>query len=359
MLQRRLAAVRERMRTAQLDALLLGPGPDLRYLSGYEAHPSERLTALLVPLDAPPSLFIPALEAPRAADTSAELVAWTEHQEPLDLIAGRLRDLGARGVGVGDHLWSRFLLGLQERLPETAWRPASEATAPARLLKSPEEIDLMRRAGGAADAVWGDVAAMPLEGMTERAVALVLAERLEAYGLEGAAFAIVASGPHSASPHHSPGERRLRGGDWVVIDYGGPLDGYHSDITRTLHLGAPPDEERRAYEAVREAQQRGVAAVRPGATVGSIDQAARSCLEEQGLGEYFIHRTGHGLGLEVHEPPYILAGSSQELLEGMVFSVEPGVYLAGRFGIRIEDIVVVTGAGCERLNNAPRALVEM
>lgn len=357
----KIERVRERMRALGVDALILGPGPDLTYLSGYVAHLSERLTALHLPLDSPETLYVPALEAPaaRASGTGVQIVAWDEHQDPVRLVASALEQQSATHIGVGDQLWSRFLLRLQHTLPSARWSPASDVTAPVRLVKSSEEIDLLRRAGAAADRVWERVVQLPLTDLTERRVAVQIAELLEQEGLDGAAFNIVASGPHSASPHHTPGDRRLQSGDIVVMDYGGPLGGYHSDITRTLCIGRPTDDQRRVHAAVKEAQERGVRAVRPGAMASDVDSATRSCLEEVGLGDYFIHRTGHGLGLEVHEPPYIIAGNDERLREGMVFSVEPGAYIPGAFGIRIEDIVVVTVGGCERLNNASRELVAL
>ncbi len=356
MYEQRLKSVREQMSALGVGTLILGPGADLRYLSGYDAHESERLTALIVPHEGPPDLYVPALEAPRAASARAELRVWTEYQDPLDLVAEAVRASRSDTIVVGDHLWSRFLIGLQERLPGVNWRLAAEALAPVRVLKTSEEIELLRRAGAAADAVWHQVLRLDVEGMTERALAARIAALLEEQGLDGAAFTTVAGGPNSASPHHAPGSRVISRGDTVVVDYGGPLDGYHSDITRALHVGPPDAETQRVYEAVREAQQRGVEAVRPGAKAGDIYLATRSFLESEGLAQYFIHRTGHGLGLEVHEPPYILGGSAVELQEGMVFSVEPGVYIPGNFGVRVEDIVVVTQDGCERLNNAPREL---
>lgn len=357
--QGRVGRVRERMRSAGVDALVLGPGADFRYMAGYEAHLSERLTALVLPAEGEARIVVPRLEAPGAEASGLPLAVWEEHEQPLDLVAEAVRALGATRIGVGDHLWSRFLLGLQERLPDARWSAASAVLGPVRLIKTPEEIALLRRAGAAADRVWARVVELPLEGMTERAVAGRIAAMLEAEELEGMAFGIVGAGPNGASPHHTASARPLRRGDVVVLDYGGPLEGYHSDLTRTLCVGPADPEQRRVHAAVREAQERAVRAVRPGATAGEVDAAARTCLDVEGLGEFFVHRTGHGLGLELHEPPYILAGSAETLRQGMVFSVEPGAYLPGRFGVRIEDIVVVTEDGCERLNRASRDLAEV
>lgn len=353
----RLTRVREGMCDAGMDALLVGPGADYRYLTDYNMHTSERLTALVVFQDGGESIFTPRLEAPGAQGSGFPLVVWTEDQQPLDLVTAALRERGARTVGVGDHLWSRFLLGLQERLPDAQWRTASTVIAPVRCIKSPQEIDLLRTAGAAADVVWEHVIQLPLEGMTERALCNRIGDLLVEQGLDGVGFVNVGSGPNGASPHHNSGDRTLQHGDMVVMDFGGPLGGYHSDITRTFSIGVTGAEERRAYETVREAQEFGVRAVRPGVAAGEVDQSTRTHIEAGGFGERFIHRTGHGLGLELHEPPYIIADSVEPLREGMVFSVEPGVYIPGRFGVRIEDIVVVTPTGCERLNNASRELM--
>ncbi len=352
----RLVMVRERMRDAGMDALVLGPGADYRYLTGYGAHPSERLTALVVFQDAGATIFVPRLEAPGAENSGFPRIVWTEEQQPLDLIAAALREQDAHTIGVGDHLWSRFLLGLQERLPAARWRTASTVIAPVRCIKDSQEIDLLRKAGAKADAVWQQVTELPLEGMTERALCDQISALLVSQGLDGVGFVNVGAGPNGASPHHDSGNRPLQRGDMVVIDYGGPLGGYHSDITRTLCIGDAGEEERRVYEIVREAQEIGVRAVRPSAAAVEVDRLTRMHIEAAGLGEWFIHRTGHGLGLELHEPPYIIAESGELLREGMVFSIEPGVYIPGRFGVRIEDIVVVTPGGCERLNNAPHEL---
>lgn len=356
MLRERLAMVRERMRDAGMDSLVLGPGADYRYLAGYGGHVSERLTALVVFQDGGEIIFVPRLEAPGAEGSGFPLTVWTEEQQPLDLIASALREHDARTIGVGDHLWSRFLLGLQERLPAARWCTASTVIAPVRCIKNSQEIALLRKAGAKADAVWQQVTELPLEGMTERALCDEISTLLVAQGLDGVGFVNVGAGPNGASPHHDSGARTLQRGDMVVIDYGGPLDGYHSDITRTLCIGEAGEEERRIYEIVREAQEIGVQAVRPNVTAGEVDRRTRAHIDAAGLGDWFIHRTGHGLGLELHEPPYIIAESSELLQEGMVFSIEPGVYIPGRFGVRIEDIVVVTPGGCERLNNAPREL---
>jgi D-alanyl-D-alanine dipeptidase len=257
---------------------------------------------------------------------------------------------------VSESLWARDLLPLLERLPGMRLAMATPVLRPLRLLKDEAEIDLLRRAAHAADRVFERITSVGLEGRTEREVAGMLNDLLVDEGHDAPAFTIVASGPHGASPHHEPDRRRIARGDLVVLDFGGTIKGYYSDITRTLAVGEPDAERRAAYEAVRVAQESGVQAVQPGTMTGAVDRATRSALERAGYGPYFVHRTGHGLGLEVHEPPYLVSGDETVLQPGMVFSVEPGVYLPGRFGVRIEDIVVVTPDGVERLNTADRAL---
>ncbi|MEJ7655010.1 MAG: Xaa-Pro peptidase family protein [Chloroflexia bacterium] len=259
----RLTRVREGMAERGVDALVLGPGPDLLYVAGYAAHTSERLTALVAGLVGTPQLVLPQLEVEgaRLHASVLDLVAWSEHEDPATLVADRLRELrsdsdGPLTIAVGDHLWSVFLLRLQSAMPQVEWRPASEVVAPARLVKSGEEIALLRRAASAADRVWEQVSREPLEGLTERAVAARVANLLLAEGAEDVAFNIVASGPHSAAPHHSPGDRVLQKGDMLVLDYGGTLQGYHSDFTRTLSIGPASEEQRRVYAAVQEAQRR-------------------------------------------------------------------------------------------------------
>ncbi len=357
--RQRLDRVRQLMADRGVDALLIGPGADMYYLIGRRGRVSERLVALLLGRGGGETVYVPALEAPGFEGSGVQLVEWTDEQDPVELVAGAVRDLGAGTVGIGDQVWSRFLLELQRLLPSVEWTSASEILADSRVVKTPEELELMRRAAAGADAAWAQLVEIKLSGMTEREVAGRIARLLEDEGLEGASFAIVASGPNSASPHHESGDRPLQHGDMVVVDFGGPYQGYQSDITRVLHVGPVSDKEWGVYEAVKEAQQLAVSAVRPGATAASVDAAARSHLERTGLAEYFIHRTGHGLGLDVHEPPYIRGDNQEVLREGMVFSVEPGVYIPSSFGVRIEDIVAVTADGCERLNRASRDLAEV
>lgn len=358
---------RDRLRAAQaamdqrgIDYLLVSPSSDLVYLLGYPAHTSERLTALVVPRTAPPFIVVPTLEAPRLAERAAlvEIVAWEETTDPIGLLARRL-GAGAT-VGVSEQLWSGFLLRLIAALPSARFVNAAVVLRDLRVVKAPEELAALREAGRRTDAVWEEfVATTTLTGKTEREVGREIATLMERHGLGEPAFLICASGPASASPHHLTGERRMQAGDAVVFDFGGNVDGYKSDITRTVHVGEPDEEFRRVYALVDRARAAAFAAVRPGVPCASIDRAARAVIAEAGYGEYFIHRVGHGLGLDVHEEPYLVEGNQEALRPGMVFSDEPGVYLPGRFGVRIEDSVACTAAGGELLNNARRDLVVM
>lgn len=222
--------------------------------------------------------------------------------------------------------------------------------------KGPEEIDLLRQAGAAVDRVMTRLDGTRFSGKTERELSVEIAAMTVEEGHEASAFSIVASGPSGASPHHEPGDRMIAAGDTVVVDFGGRLQGYHSDITRTFFVGEPPLRVREVFGVVREAQEAGVAAAGPGVAAQEVDRAARRVIADAGFGRFYLHRTGHGIGLEEHEPPYIVEGNAEPLDPGMAFSVEPGIYLPGEFGIRIEDVVLATADGAERLNEAPRDL---
>ncbi|GIU96639.1 MAG: dipeptidase [Actinomycetota bacterium] len=341
-----------------LAAVLVGPSPDLAYLTGYEPMPLERPTLLVVRPDASPRLLVPALEAPAARSAplggDLELLAWRDGEDPYAAAARLVAPAGT--LAVDDRLWAAHLLGLQRALPAARFVPASGVLGGLRAVKDPEELDRLRRAAAAADATFEAICASGLAGRRELDVAAELAELLVANGHARAAFTIVAAGPNGASPHHEPTERTIRTGDAVVLDFGGALEGYHSDITRTVVVERAPEGFAAVYELVREAQEAAVAAVAPGVPIAEVDRAAREPIERAGFGERFLHRTGHGIGLEVHEPPYAVAGDPTVLAPGMTFSVEPGIYLDGRFGVRIEDIVAVTPDGVERLNRADRAL---
>jgi Xaa-Pro aminopeptidase len=356
----RLELVRDSVRAAGLDAVLLTPGPDLRYVTGYDAKQLERLTCLAVPAHGDPALFVPRLElsaaqASPAGSLGLDIVPWAETADPFRLVADLLGSVSA--VGVSDRMWALFVLAFRDALPGVRLALASRALRPLRIRKTPAEVAALREAGEAIDRVHARVPGWLRPGLTERQVGSVIAEAILAEGHASADFVIVGSGPNAASPHHELSGRVLTAGDAVVVDIGGTMpSGYCSDSTRTYAIGDPPAEFTAYYKVLYDAQEAACAAVRPGVTAESVDAAAREPITAAGYGEAFFHRTGHGIGLETHEDPYIVAGNREVLEPGMAFSVEPGIY-PGPHGARIEDIVVCTADGCERLNNTPRELV--
>ncbi|MFJ5516669.1 M24 family metallopeptidase [Streptomyces griseoluteus] len=344
---------------AGLGGLLVAPGPDLVWLTGYAPPVTERLTLLVLVPGRDPVLVVPALEAPdaeRAAGAPAlTLLKWTDGEDPHSLTAELLDPRG--GVGVSDNAWALHLLALQRALPDLGCRALTDALPMLRAVKDAAELELLAAAGAAADAAFEEIRKLPFAGRREDEVGRDLAGLLRRFGHSQVDFTIVGSGPNGANPHHEVGERVIQRGDMVVLDFGGLKDGYGSDTTRTVHVGEPTEEERRVHDVVRAAQEAGFRAVRPGATCQDVDRAARAVIEDAGYGPYFIHRTGHGIGVTTHEPPYMIEGEEQPLVPGMCFSVEPGIYLPGRFGVRIEDIVTVTDEGGRRLNNTTREMV--
>ena len=352
------------MELVGVDVLLLSLGADLPWLTGYTAMPLERLTMLVLPADGDATLVVPRLEAPRVEpqDDLFAVRPWDETEDPVAIVAGLAGSSSGRagGVAVSDRTWATFVLGLQAALPGATWSRASAVTSPLRAVKDPGEVDALQRAAEAADRVAAQLlaGAIALVGRTEADVSQDLGRRLVAEGHQRVNFAIVGSGPNSASPHHEPGPRVIGPGEAVVCDFGGTLDGYCSDITRTVYTGGgpPPDEFVAVYEVVQAAQSDGVAAAAAGTACEAVDGVARSRIAAAGYSEHFIHRTGHGIGLEEHEDPYLVSGNATLLEPGHAFSVEPGVYLPGRFGVRIEDVVVVGAGGPVPLNRADHAL---
>ena len=350
-------------RAAGLSALLLTPGADLRYVTGYDAQQLERLTCLAVPAEGsahPPFLLVPRLEFPAAQASPAgrlglEIVPWDETADPYALLARRLGHV--EQVGLSDQMWAMMVLRLRDALPGARQALASRALRGLRARKTPAEVAALREAGAAIDRVHDQVPGWLRAGRTEHEVAADIAAAIIAEGHVRVDFTIVGSGPNGASPHHEASDRVLAEGDAVVVDIGGTMaSGYCSDCTRTYAIGTPPPDFARYYQVLKDAQEAACAAVRPGVAAEAVDAAAREPIAAAGYGEYFVHRTGHGIGLEVHEHPYIVAGNAEPLEPGNAFSIEPGIY-PGPHGARIEDIVVCTEQGCERLNNATRELV--
>lgn len=344
---------------AGLAGVLVTPGADLVWLTGYRPTAiTERLTVLVLAPGAPPTLVVPALERPDAEAARGvhgmRVIDWADATDPYAAVVPLLQPDGT--YGISDSAWAHHLLGLQRTLPRTSYRSLSDGLPMMRAVKGPDELERLTAAGAAADAAYREILKVRFEGRRETEVAADLADLLRHFGHEQVDFTVVGSGPNGANPHHEAGDRVIQQGDAVVLDFGGLMFGYGSDTTRTVCVGEPSRQIRDVHEIVRRAQEAGVSAVRPGVACQDIDRAARAVIVDAGYGESFIHRTGHGIGVTTHEPPYMVEGETQQLVPGMCFSVEPGIYLAGQFGVRIEDIVTVTDSGVRRLNSTPHEL---
>jgi Xaa-Pro aminopeptidase len=355
----RLARVRTAMLEVGVDTLLLSLGADLPWMTGYEAMPLERLTMLVLPVDDHPTLVVPALEAPRV-DQDPDLFAlrpWTELESPTKIVAELVGK--RKNLAISDRCWATFMIDLQSLLPSATWRQASLVTSPIRAVKDAAEIEVLAAAGLAADRVaaqlhGGEIA---LIGRTEAAVSADISARLVAEGHDKVNFAIVAAGENASSPHHHPGPRVIKAGEVVLTDFGGTMNGYCSDITRCVYTGEPTAEFAELYDVLMASQAAGVAAGTVGTPCEGVDQASRRVIDDAGFGQYFIHRTGHGIGMEEHEDPYMVSGNRTELAAGHAYSVEPGIYIPNRFGARLEDIVVATVDGPRSLNFADHRLM--
>ncbi|MGX5772664.1 M24 family metallopeptidase [Microbacterium trichothecenolyticum] len=342
-----------------LDGLLVTPGPDLLWLTGYQPTAiTERLTLLVLRDDADPQLVVPILELPDAESAAGAgavtMRAWRDGTDPYAAAAPLLRAEGT--YAISDSAWAMHLLGLQNQLPESRYMSVTQRLPMLRAVKDTKELARMEAAGAAADATFGEIVEVPFAGRKETDVAADLARLLREFGHEQVDFTVVGSGPNGANPHHEAGDRTILPGDMVVLDFGGLMYGYGSDTSRTVCVGEPTSQMREVHEIVRAAQQTAFEAVRPGIACQEIDRVARRVITEAGYGDQFIHRTGHGIGLTTHEPPYMVEGEERPVVPGMCFSIEPGIYLAGRFGVRIEDIVTVTEDRGRRLNNTDRGL---
>jgi Xaa-Pro aminopeptidase len=356
---RRMERATAQTSAAGLTGLLVTPGPDLLYFTGYQPIAiTERITLLALQASRDPALIVPILERPDAESApgagALEVSDWIDGTDPYAATAKLLDPKGS--YAISDSAWAMHVLALQEALPESSYVSMTSTLPMLRAVKDAEELERLAAAGAAADATFEQIASVRFAGRRESEVAADLAGFLRENGHSEVDFTVVGSGPNGANPHHEMSERTIEEGDMVVLDFGGIKDGYGSDTTRTVHVGEPTEEEREVYETVRRAQQAGFEAVRPGIECQEIDRAARKVIADAGYGEYFIHRTGHGIGLTTHEPPYMIEGESRPLEPGMCFSIEPGVYLPGRFGVRIEDIVTVAEEGGQRFNNTSHDL---
>ena len=363
MFSQRLERVRSLMAEQQVDVLLLSVGADLPYFCGYEAMPLERLTMLVVPRDGDARLIVPRLEAPRVVERPEvfEMVPWGETENPIELVRSLV---GAASVAaIGDHTWAGFLVDLMQVLPSVEFRRASDLTSPLRSVKDAAEVESLRAAAAAADRVAVALRSGEIElvGRTEAEVSSDLGRRLLEEGHQRVNFAIVAAGENAASPHHEAGERVIAPGEIVLCDFGGTMAdangvGYCSDITRCVHLGEPPSDLVDAYDVLFEAQAAQVTAAVVGQPCQEVDRVGRTMIAEAGFGDNFIHRTGHGIGTEAHEDPYIVEGNTLELCAGHAFSIEPGIYLPGKWGLRLEDIVVAADDGPDNLTTTDHRL---
>src|ERR1700712_5602887 len=348
-------------RQAGLAGLIITPGYDLRYLVGSRAQTFERLTALVLPGGGAPPGVVPRMELASLRESAVTELGlsvrdWVDGDDPYRLVADALG--GVRpATAVTDSMPALHLLPLADVLGVVPVL-ATDVLRRLRMVKDAAEIDALRSAGAAIDRVHARVPGFLVPGRTEADVAADIAEAIVAEGHSEVAFIIVGSGPNGADPHHECSDRELRGGDIVVVDIGGPCEpGYNSDSTRTYSLGEPSPEVSQRYSVLQRAQRSAVSAVRPGITAEEVDAVARGVLAAEGLAEVFVHRTGHGIGLSVHEEPYIVAGNDMPLEEGMAFSVEAGIYFPGEWGARIEDIVVVTADGALSVNDRPHDLL--
>lgn len=363
MFSERLTLARKAMAEHDVDALLLSVGADLPYFTGYEAMPLERLTMLVVPREADATLIIPELEAPRVVERPEvfELRPWSETEDPIAIVAELLG--GIEHAAMGDQTWSRFTVDLLNASPNLWLSRASEITGPIRAVKSTDEIARLRRAASAVDLIASRLQAGEIEliGRTEAEVSTELARQIIAEGHHRVNFAIVAAGENAASPHHHAGDRVIRADEVVLCDFGGTWFGddgvgYCSDITRCVWTGTPPPEFVELYEVLFAAQAQQVRGVATGVAAQDIDRLGRSVIADAGYGDYFVHRTGHGIGVEAHEDPYIVEGNDEPLVAGNAFSIEPGIYVPGKWGARLEDIVVVDDSTVDALNVADHHL---
>lgn len=357
----RMARAADAMAARSIDCLALSAGSDLTYLCGYEAMPLERITLLVIGSYGPPTLLVPELEAPRVdtLDGLFEVRPWADGENMIKVVASALRRAcpPAPFIAVSERMWAGVLLGVQDNYRHARFVPAGRIMQPLRIRKSPAELDALRAAAAAVDSVVDTFKSIEWLGRTEAAIAAEIASGLRAAGHERVNFVIVAAGPNGASPHHTPGERVVQPRDAIVVDVGGTVDRYCSDITRVVCVGGADPVVGRAWEDLRGAQEAATGEVQPGVTAASIDRVAREMLGAAGWGENFVHRTGHGIGLDEHEDPYIVDGNDHVLEPGMCFSIEPGIYVPESFGLRLEDIVAVTDDGVEVLNRVPHDLL--
>ena len=355
----RLGRARAEMKRSGVDAMILSLGHDMPYLMGYLAMPLERLTMLVIPQDGEASLIIPRLEGPRVHQMNDvfTMVPWNETEDPVAIAHALLGS--AQTIAVGDQMWSRFLVDLLVHRPNAKYVRSVTVMEALRSRKDAAEVAALVAAGAAADRVAAQLHAgeIPMVGRTEAEVSADISARLIAEGHQKVNFAIVAAGENAASPHHHAGDRVIQYGEIVLCDFGGTMNGYCSDITRCVHIGEVPQDIADAYAVLLRAQAAGVNAGVVGSSCENVDAVTRAIIDDAGYGEYFVHRTGHGIGMEEHEDPYMVSGNATPIAAGHAYSVEPGIYVPGKWGMRLEDIVVATDNGPMAVNHANHHLV--
>jgi Xaa-Pro aminopeptidase len=357
----RLGRVRAVMSERAVDAVLLSVGHDLPYLTGYYAMPLERLTMLVVSQRGDAVMVVPRLEVPRVKPQPGVFTIrpWDETEDPIAMVAKLLGN--ARRIAVGDQMWARFLVDLLPHTAGASFLRAVDVVGPLRMTKDAAEIAALQAAGAAADRVATQLHSgkIPLVGQTEAQVSADISARLISEGHDIVNFAIVAAGENAASPHHHAGPRVIARNEIVLCDFGGTMNGYCSDITRCVYTGTPPSEIAAAYDVLVASQAAGVLAGVVGAECQDVDRASREVIDAAGFGEYFVHRTGHGIGMEAHEDPYMVSGNHLRISAGHAFSVEPGIYIPGKWGMRLEDIVIATSSGPVSMNLVNHSLVSV
>jgi len=353
--EKRRARLLESMKSHGVQAAVFTPSTDYRYLTGSKKQPGQRVTALALTPERT-MLMLPGFEAGNEKELAREmeLVPYTDLDDPAKLLASLLPADGT--TAVGHDIRAGFLLALQSRLPQIQWRSADFLLTPIRRKKDAEEIRIIETAQHMAERALSRLVAQPLVGKTEQEIASILKKLRLEEGFDAVGDGIVASGPNTALPHHVNGSRTLQEGDVLMFDIGGTYEGYHADFTRTFAVGKIPEGFAEIYQIVLEAHLAGKAAAKAGVPAAQVDQAARQVIEKRGYGPCFTHRLGHGIGLDIHEEPFITAASQLPLETGNVFSCEPGIYLPGRFGVRIEDLLVLEEDGVRSLNELGKEL---
>ncbi len=361
--KQRTEVLQKKMREEGLEWVIIGPSPNAYYFTGLKTHSDERLLVIMVPSSGELVAVMPEMyreSAQAVIGGEFPLLTWSDQQDPLEVVKEAVKGRVSHRIAVDDTIWASHFIGLMGLFPGATFEPASRVVSFLRMFKDEDEISLMGKASELADGVMEKVQGQIRPGMSEKELALFIEVTYKQMGADDISFkSIVASGPNGALGHHKTGGRKFQEGDFIVVDCGGLVNEYCSDITRTFCLGKASEEMKTVYRAVQDANQRAFEAVVGGCSGEEADRAAREVITAAGYGSYFVHRTGHGIGMEVHEEPYLVEGNKETLLPGMVFSIEPGIYLPGKFGVRIEDIVAVTEQGPQRLNQFSRELIEL